>query len=204
MDCNRHGHTRLLQGGASRSRCTTALPVLFVREAVRNVSDQYRRGPPRPPPPPPDLSRSCASFTLSARPSISAPFRACIARAASEFDISTNAKPRGRPVSRSVISETFSTVPCAEKSERTASSVAEKGRFPTYNLVTELLTEKGKGRKRKLIPASEGPQALRGGRHGSRKRNTALAAKRVIRKITISTGHITAIRAIRFDFRTGT
>ena len=33
------------------------------------------------------------------------------AREASELDISTKPKPRGRPVSRSLISETFSTVP---------------------------------------------------------------------------------------------
>src|SRR5215469_3464987 len=67
---------------------------------------------------------------------MSAPFSACIAREASALDISTKPKPRGRPVSRSVIRETFSTVPCFENRARTASSVAEKGRLPTYSLVT--------------------------------------------------------------------
>src|SRR5439155_13323858 len=53
------------------------------------------------------------------------------------FDISTKPKPRGRPVSRSTISVTFSTVPCLANRARTASSVAVNGRFPTYSLVTE-------------------------------------------------------------------
>src|SRR5580704_10682364 len=59
-----------------------------------------------------------------------------MARDASAFDISTKPKPRGRPVSRSVIKETFSTVPCFENRAVTASSVAVKGRLPTYSLVT--------------------------------------------------------------------
>src|SRR5437016_6314633 len=59
-----------------------------------------------------------------------------MARDASAFDISTKPKPRGRPVSRSVIRETFSTVPWLANRARTASSVAVKGRFPTYSLVT--------------------------------------------------------------------
>src|SRR5581483_8048484 len=59
-----------------------------------------------------------------------------MARAASALDISTNPKPRGRPVSRSVMRETFSTVPCLEKRARTDSSVDENGRLPTYSLVT--------------------------------------------------------------------
>src|SRR5437667_7448243 len=60
-----------------------------------------------------------------------------VAREASAFDISTKPKPRGRPVSRSTISVTFSTVPCLANRARTASSVAVNGRFPTYSLVTE-------------------------------------------------------------------
>src|SRR5213082_4247034 len=60
-----------------------------------------------------------------------------MAREASAFDISTKPKPRGRPVSRSTISVTFSTVPCLANRARTASSVAVNGRFPTYSLVTE-------------------------------------------------------------------
>src|SRR5207253_10298327 len=72
--------------------------------------------PPRPPPPPPGRGpRSVfgrASFTLSARPLISLPFNAEIARSASpSFVISTNAKPLDRPVSRSVMMLTRSTAP---------------------------------------------------------------------------------------------
>jgi hypothetical protein len=107
-----------------------------------DVLSQYRRAPP---PCPPERGRSCASFTLRARPSKSVPFKACIAREASVFDISTKAKPRGRPVSRSVINETFSTVPWAENNVRTESSVALKGKFPTYSLVTADTHESQRG-----------------------------------------------------------
>src|SRR6202044_1300264 len=93
-------------------------------------------GPRPPPPPPPPPSRAFASFTLRARPPKSLPSSACMARVASAFDISTNPNPRGRPVSRSVMSASDSTVPCAANSARIASSVAEKGRLPTNNLVT--------------------------------------------------------------------
>src|SRR5256885_12927821 len=71
-----------------------------------------------------------------------------MAREASAFDISTKPKPRGRPVSRSVIRETFSTVPCLENRARTASSVAVRSEEHTSelqspcNLVCRLLLEK--------------------------------------------------------------
>src|SRR5436190_3090540 len=87
------------------------------------------------PPPPPPRGLSCASLTLSGRPPKSRPFSDCMAFCASEFDISTKPKPRGWPVSRSLISATFSTVPCSANNARTVSSVAEKGRFPTYSFV---------------------------------------------------------------------
>lgn len=67
-----------------------------------------------------------------------------MARDASAFGISTNPKPRARPVSRSVINATESTVPCLENKARTESSVAEKGRLPTYSLVT-VITRDGDG-----------------------------------------------------------
>jgi hypothetical protein len=73
----------------------------------------------------------CASFTFSGRPSIECPLRLWMARAASAFDISTKPKPRGWPVSRSVIRATDSTVPCWPNSVRTAASSAVKGRLPT-------------------------------------------------------------------------
>src|SRR3979490_1159657 len=76
-----------------------------------------------------------------------------MARAASAFAISTKPKPRGLPVSRSVIKDSFSTVPCGANNARTESSVAVKGRFPTYNLVNAVLTGIEKG-KRQEGPAS--------------------------------------------------
>src|SRR5262249_420297 len=73
-----------------------------------------------------------ASFTLSARPLTSAPFNAAMARSASEVSvISTNAKPRERPVSRSVTRLTRSTFPYCSKSERMEDSVAPKSMLPT-------------------------------------------------------------------------
>src|ERR1700736_5215570 len=68
-----------------------------------------------------------------------------MARAASAFAISTKPKPRGLPVSRSVIRESFSTAPWGANNARTESSVAVNGRFPTYNLVTRELLKKRKG-----------------------------------------------------------
>src|SRR5689334_10983099 len=71
-----------------------------------------------------------------------------MARDASELDISTKPKPRGCPVSRSVIKESFSTVPCGAKRLRTDSSVAVKGRLPTYNLVIEISRKRIERRRR--------------------------------------------------------
>src|SRR5262245_37540684 len=68
------------------------------------------RGPPRPPPPPPPLLFGRASLTVIVRPSSSVPFRASTAaRASASLFIDTKANPRGRPVSRSVITATSST-----------------------------------------------------------------------------------------------
>src|SRR5207302_10468311 len=62
------------------------------------------RKPPGPRPPPPPLGFGRASLTLRARPPTLAPFKAAMARSASSVSvISTNANPRDRPVSRSVI-----------------------------------------------------------------------------------------------------
>src|SRR3569833_365722 len=79
--------------------------------------------------------RSCASLILSGRPSKSWPLSACMARDASAEDISTKPKPRARPVSRSLIRDSFSTVPYLVNKARTASSVAVNGRLPTYSFV---------------------------------------------------------------------
>lgn len=152
-------------GAAARMRCRCcrppdgdigrlpALPGHHGRAEHSSMSCQYRREPPLRLPPP-ERSRSCASFTLRGRPSKSVPFSACIAREASALDISTKPKPRGLPVSRSLISETFSTVPCLENRAFTASSVAVKGRFPTYNFVTRGYSKKIWCRRHVLRPGS--------------------------------------------------
>src|SRR5580704_7314913 len=86
-----------------------------------------RNPPPPGRPPPPPLVFGRASLTLRARPPTFEPFNAVMARSASSASvISTNAKPRDRPVSRSVIRLTRSTVPYASNSERMVSSVAPK------------------------------------------------------------------------------
>jgi hypothetical protein len=73
-----------------------------------------------------------ASLTASVPPAKLVPFRAAIARSASaESVISTKAKPRARPVSRSVIRLTRSTFPYGSKSARREDSVAPKSKFPT-------------------------------------------------------------------------
>src|SRR6059058_2904924 len=70
---------------------------------------------------------------VRARPPSCVPFRAAIALSASAgLVISTKAKPRERPVSRSVTRLTFSTAPCASKTPRSSASVVLWGRLPTY------------------------------------------------------------------------
>src|SRR3981081_1413352 len=90
-----------------------------------------------------------------------------MARASSALAISTNPKPRGLPVSRSVIRDSFSTVPWGANNARTESSVAVNGRFPTYNLVTGELLTKRKGYGRKGLPP--GSKSLRGWRSLAKK-----------------------------------
>ncbi len=110
----------------------------------------------------PGRARSWASLTLRARPPKSVPFSASVARMASALAISTKPKPRGRPVSRSLIRASFSTVPCGENRARTVSSVAVKGRFPTYSLVTANYSRKKRewaGKACRLVR-----QTFRGGR----------------------------------------
>ena len=82
--------------------------------------------------PPPRSLFARASFTFSVRPSSSLPLSASIAaRAAESSGIVTNAKPRGRPVSRSVMTATSSTSPCSANALRSVSSVVSKLRLPT-------------------------------------------------------------------------
>jgi hypothetical protein len=83
-------------------------------------------------PPPPRSSFGRASLTVSARPSNSRPLRSAMARwPSASFCISTNPKPLGCPVSRSVTILTRSTAPCASNRDRTPSSVELKLRLPT-------------------------------------------------------------------------
>jgi len=101
--------------------------------ARNNYQRGWRRcrgGPPNPRLPPCGFGR--ASLTLRFRPPEFVPFRAAIARSASaESVISTKAKPRARPVSRSVTRLTRSTFPYGSKSVRREDSVAPKSKFPT-------------------------------------------------------------------------
>ena len=91
--------------------------------------------PPRPPPSPNDLLRSGrgrASFTFRARPPTSFPSSAAMAWvASSSLVISTKAKPRGRPVSRSVITCTRVISPKASTYVRSSPSDVSKLILPT-------------------------------------------------------------------------
>src|SRR5688572_17455440 len=117
-----------VEGDSQRGRITSR----GAKIQPQHLGVQRRPYPPPPPPPPPPVrGRSCASLTLSGRPPKSLPLSACIAREASALDISTKPKPRGRPVSRSFTSDSFSTVPCSANKARSVSSVAENGRLPT-------------------------------------------------------------------------
>src|SRR5262249_29202606 len=59
--------------------------------------------------------------------------------------ISTNAKPRGRPVSRSMMTCTLVTVPYWENNSRSWSSVVEKAMLPTYRLFAIASPSRGRG-----------------------------------------------------------
>ena len=111
-----------------------------------------RENPPPPsgrenPPPPPGAGlekpgapggrggRFSASFTRSGRPLRSRPFSCSIERcAASSLSNSTKAKPRGRPVSRSVGTFASTTRPAALKASMSSSRVTSKLRLPTNTL----------------------------------------------------------------------
>src|ERR1041385_5725624 len=85
---------------------------------------------------PPPSSRGRASFTVKARPFQSLPFSAAMAAlAASSVFIVAKAKPRARPVSRSITTLISLTGPCWPSRSRRSVSVVLKDRFPTYNLV---------------------------------------------------------------------
>src|SRR4029077_21056242 len=92
--------------------------------------------PGRPPPPPrggpPRSVLGRASLIFKARPPSSLPLSAAIAFSASaESVISTKAKPRERPVSRSVTMLTCSMAPWGSNSARNSASVVLWGMLPT-------------------------------------------------------------------------
>jgi len=70
-------------------------------------------------------------LTRSGRPFIWKPFSFWMADWASVEVMSTKAKPRGLPVSRSLMIFTESTLPCCSNRLRISASVALKGRLPT-------------------------------------------------------------------------
>src|SRR5207245_10922770 len=97
------------------------------------------REPPRPPPAPrrspPPLPGDFAFSTRIVRPSRFVPFRRRMACSASAgVAISTNPKPRDRPVSRSVTTLADSTAPAAAKASRRRSVEVENERPPTKSL----------------------------------------------------------------------
>jgi hypothetical protein len=110
------------------------------RRSIGTETLNYQRGPrgpdpPRYPPSEPCAARSTfgrASLMLSARPLTMVPFNAAMALSAPPWSaISTKAKPRERPVSRSVTRWTRSKAPYGSKRERSESSVVPKSKLPT-------------------------------------------------------------------------
>ena len=75
-------------------------------------------------------------FTVRARSPSVAPFIACIAFCASSgVDIVTKAKPRERPLVRSIMRLASTTVPWAANASCKSFSVVLKERFPTNSFV---------------------------------------------------------------------
>jgi hypothetical protein len=79
--------------------------------------------------------------------------------------ISTKAKPRGLPVSLSMISCTFVTVPYCEKTSRRVASVVEKAMFPTYKFLAIVVipVHSGKEWKCSLDLSLTGERVILGG-----------------------------------------
>lgn len=87
------------------------------------------------PPPGPAAGRSVASLTRSRRPPSSWPSNFWIAAAATSSVVySTKAKPRGRPVIRSLGIETLTISPACANSSCSSSVVVSKLRLPTNSL----------------------------------------------------------------------
>lgn len=140
----------------------------------------WRRPPPPPPPPkprPPPLPprRSSASFTRRGRPSSMAPFIREIASDACCADpMVTNAKPRDRPLSRSVATCTSVTSPKSSNARRSESEVASKDRLPTYSRLPMNLLPVSDGSQKKIrqflrLARAYLPMSHRDRREGTRK-----------------------------------
>ena len=153
----------MLRPGTSRTAKATSAALLADgpgRDSRRVHHRPHRQTffPPPPPPPPPLRGRSVlglASLIVKVRPPKSVPFKAAVAFSASPaFVISTKAKPRERPVSRSVTMLTFSTAPCASNALRSSPSVVLWGRLPTYRFFIALpLSEIRRAAALQLRPA---------------------------------------------------
>jgi hypothetical protein len=148
------------RGAEIQSMLNSNAPQVYGRSAVRvRFSNAYQRGsrrppPPRPPPlprpprplppplpnppppnPPPPVGLGRASFTASVRPPSCAWFSSSMAFcASSSFVISTNAKPRARPVAMSRMTRTESTGPTRPNNSSSSASPVSYGRLPTNNL----------------------------------------------------------------------
>lgn len=136
------------------------------------------RSPPPPPPkgrspPPPNeggrLGRSSAEFTRRARPPNSYPLNFSTARAASSSDSNvTKAKPRGRPLSRSVGRNTSETLPSWANSVSSSSRLDLKLRLPTKILAvmgSSLLAVSDRVCKAAPDSVQHIPSTTRGKRH---------------------------------------
>ena len=81
--------------------------------------------------------RSLASLTRRGRPPTSLPFSSAMAFCASLSGISTNPKPRERPVSRSVITAADCTSPIGLNISDNSWSFVLQGKFPTYIFILD-------------------------------------------------------------------
>src|SRR5262252_1570895 len=130
----------LLSWSTAATRQPTGSPWRSPHTCPWRLPRVYHRRPPPPHGPPsrnpplrgPRSSRCRASLTFNVRPATSLPCKPVIAACAARSSaISTKPKPRGRPVSRSVMMLIRSTTPYGANRSRRSCSVTEKAIFPT-------------------------------------------------------------------------
>jgi hypothetical protein len=158
---------------------------LTLLPAPAGVNPAYARASRCPLVAPPRCSFARPSRTSICRPSTTFSFKAAIARSASAAGISTNAKPRERPVSRSVISLRLRTAPCGSNRDRIEATVVAESRLPTkmfFNVISLCTTEAGnRGRTfvwppcwpLELFLPDPGPGRMRAPIRGPRNRSTS-------------------------------